>query len=165
MIIDGSSMALDIGSGPSPKNPFNASIIMGADLRDDIDKGVVFADLAIGSLPFDSNTFDFVTAHDVLEHIQRVQIIDGETKYPFIHVMNEVYRVLKPGGIFFNLQPCFPSKQVFQDPTHVNIMSEDTISLYFCNPVTAGMYGFIGEFHMLKDGWADYKYFSFLRKV
>lgn len=163
-MVDHHSEALDIGSGPKPRNPFNASVIRGADLRENINNGVVFADLAAGILPFESDTFDFVTAHDVLEHIQRVAIIDGETRYPFISLMNEIFRVLKPGGIFFNIQPCYPSKQVFQDPTHVNIMSEDTIYNYFCEPAWARMYGYEGSFEMLKDGWLEYKYFSFLKK-
>ena len=164
MRINGSSVALDIGSGPKPRNPFNASVIRGADLRENITNGVVFADLATGILPFESNTFDFVTAHDVLEHIQRVAIVDGETRFPFISLMNEIFRVLKPGAIFFNIQPCYPSKQVFQDPTHVNIMSEDTIYNYFCEPAWARMYGYDGSFEMLKDGWLEYKYFSFFKK-
>lgn len=164
MMVHGASVALDIGSGPNPKNPFEASKIQGADLRENISNSVVFADLATGSLPFESGTFDFVTAHDVLEHIQRVATVEGQTKFPFIQLMNEIFRVLKPGGVFFNIQPCYPSKQVFQDPTHVNIMSEDTIFNYFCEPAWARMYGYEGSFDMLKDGWLEYKYFSFLKK-
>ncbi len=158
------STALDIGSGPSPKNPFGATRIYGADLRENIEKNVVFADLALGVLPFDSDLFDYVTAFDVLEHIQRISVIDGETKFPFICLMNEIFRVLKPGGVFFNTQPCFPSKEAFQDPTHVNIMTEDTLNLYFCAPAWARIYGYEGSFEMLEEGWVGGKYFSFMRK-
>jgi len=158
------STALDVGSGPNPKNPFGASSIYGADLRENIEKNVVFADLALGFLPFDNDSFDYVTAFDVLEHIQRISVIDGETKFPFICLMNEIFRVLKSDGVFFNIQPCFPSKEAFQDPTHVNIMTEDTLNLYFCESAWARIYGYEGSFEMLEEGWVGGKYFSFMRK-
>jgi len=108
--------------------------------------------------------FDYVTAYDVLEHIQRVLITNGETKYPFISLVNEIFRVLKPGGFFFSMQPCYPAKQAFQDPTHVNIMTEDTFYLYFCEPAWARIYGYEGSFTLIKDGWLGDKYFAFMKK-
>ena len=68
----------------------------------------------------------------MLEHIPRISHIEGKTEFPLIQLLNEVFRILKPGGIFFSSQPVFPAKSAFQDPTHVNIMSEDTLDLYFC---------------------------------
>jgi SAM-dependent methyltransferase len=157
--------ALDIGSGPEPKNPFKADKVFGADLRANISKNVVYADLASGSLPFENEMFDYVTAHDVLEHIMRVSLVGGETKFPLIQLINEVFRVLKPGGIFFNIQPCFPAKEAFQDPTHVNIMSEDTMHHYFCEPAWARIYGYEGSFKMIDDGWVGCSYFCFMEKT
>jgi SAM-dependent methyltransferase len=86
----------------------------------------LYADLTLGYLSFECESFDYVTAHHVLEHIMRISFEGGETKYPLIQLMNKIFRVHKPGGIFFNIQPCFPAKEAFQNPTHVNIMSEDT---------------------------------------
>lgn len=159
------SAALDIGSGPIPKNPFKAKYVFGADLRENKEANVVHADLAFGRLPFENDSFDYVTAFDVLEHIQRIAVSDGETRFPFIQLMNEIFRVLKPGGVFFNLQPCYPSKEAFQDPTHVNIMTEDTLSLYFCESAWARIYGFEGSFEMLEEGWVGGKFFSFMKKT
>jgi len=158
------SVALDIGSGPSPRNPFLANRVYGADLREDKKNNVIYTDLAIGSLPFDNDSFDFITAFDVLEHIQRITMSDGKTRFPFICLMNEIFRVLKPEGVFFNIQPCYPSKEAFQDPTHVNIMTEDTLNLYFSGPAWARIYGFEGSFVMLEEGWVGGKYFSFMKK-
>jgi len=157
-------VALDIGSGPEPKNPFKATQVFGADLRANQLKNVVHSDLSSGYLPFENETFEYVTAYDILEHIIRVSCIAGETKFPFILLINEVFRVLKPGGIFFNIQPCFPAKEAFQDPTHVNIMSENTMQNYFCEPAWARIYGFEGSFEMINDGWIGSHYFSFMRK-
>lgn len=157
--------SLDIGSGPTPRNPFGADIVHGADLREDVANSVSYADLSSGALPFDDCSFDFVTAYDVLEHIPRVSYRDGVTEFPFISLMNEIFRVLKKDGVFFSAQPCYPSKSAFQDPTHVNIMTEDTIHLYFCEPAWARIYGYVGTFSLLDDGWCGEKYFSFIKKT
>ena len=158
------SKALDIGSGPNPKNPFNADELFGVDLRENIEHNVVYADLSMGNLPFNDNSFEYITAFDVVEHIPRIAIINGDTKNPFIDLMNEIYRVMKINGIFFNIQPCYPAKEAFQDPTHVNIMSENTMQNYFCEPAWARIYGFEGSFEMINDGWIGSHYFSFIRK-
>lgn len=162
---DGISATLDIGSGPNPRNPFGAKNCCGVDIRANPTRNVHFADLSNGKLPFEDMAFDYVTAYDVLEHIPRVSVQDGITRFPFVLLLNEVFRVLKVGGVFFNVQPCFPAKEAFQDPTHVNIMTEDTIDLYFCERAWARIYGFDGNFSMLKDGWYGPKYFSFIRKI
>ena len=50
--------------------------------------------------------------------------------------------------------PAFPSKEVFQDPTHVNIITEDTLPLYFCEPCNwAKGYGFNGSFELIEQRW------------
>lgn len=162
--INDSSSSLDIGSGPKPKNPFNAQELIGVDFRENKDFDVYYADLSLGNLPFKNERFDFATAFDLLEHIPRTLNNNGETTFPFILLMNEVFRVLKPGGIFFAYQPVFPAKSVFQDPTHVNIMSEDTLDYYFCEKSWARIYGFTGCFELVADGWIGEKYFCFMRK-
>jgi len=71
----------------------------------------------------------------------------GDALNPFIEIMNEVHRILKPGGLFIALTPCFPSPAAFGDPTHVNFISEGTYE-YFAKhnfAKTLG-YGFNGEF-------------------
>ena len=155
---------LDIGSGPSPRNPFNAKLVFGADIRENLSNNVLYADFSKGLLPFDDNAFDYVTAYDVLEHIQRVSSDGDKTIFPFILLMNEVFRILKPGGVFFSLTPCYPYNEAFQDPTHVNIMTEDTIETYFCGSAWARIYGYNGSFTMLQDGWISSKYFAFIKK-
>lgn len=164
LVAEKMSVSLDLGCGPMPRNPFRAETVHGADIRENKEKNVVFADFTLGVLPFESASVDYITAYDLLEHIPRAILHDGRTEFPLVSLLNEVFRVLKPDGMFFCVQPCFPFKQAFQDPTHVNIMTEDTLFNYFCEPAWARIYGYEGSFEMIKDGWISDKYFSFMRK-
>ena len=140
------SSSLDIGCGENPKNPFNSKNIFGIDIRENKAKGIWYADLSIEPIPFEDSSFDYITAHDFLEHVPRILYCPNR-RFPFIELMNEIYRTLKPGGIFFSHTPIYPFSAVFRDPTHVNILSDETFTLYFDDQHTwAKMYGFKGKF-------------------
>ena len=91
--------SLDLGCGLQPKNPFNAQEVYGIDVRDDAEAHIVKADLVIEPIPFPDDSFDYVTAHDFLEHVPRL-IYLPQRRNAFVEVMNEIHRVLKPGGVF-----------------------------------------------------------------
>jgi len=81
--------------------------------------------------------------------------LNGEIQFPFVNLMNEISRILKPGGIFYAVTPMYPSGAAFTDPTHVNFISEDTVH-YFAgaNRHAANLgYGFVGHFDILFAGW------------
>jgi len=156
--------ALDIGSGPTPRNDFGALKVYGVDIRDNEAAGVRQCDLNSGSIPFEKDLFDLATAYDVLEHILRVRSSSDKTYFPFVELMNEIWRVLTPGGVFFSSTPAFPSKACFQDPTHVNFITEDTMNLYFCEKAWARIYGFYGSFEMVAFGWLGQHHYSLIRK-
>lgn len=146
---------LDVGCGASPRNPYRCEEVFGLDIRSGLSApGVVeirAANVAVGPIPFDDQLFDSVSAYDFFEHIPRYDSGPGRPVFPFIHVMNEVHRVLKPGGILYAVFPAYPHSLAFCDPTHVNVLTERSYR-YFCGvQPMAGMYGFEGRFDVLRQ--------------
>ena len=144
---------LDLGCGTNPRNPFDADEVFGVDIRaPENGDGEHFkvANLTIQPIPFPDDYFDSVSAYDFLEHIPRVIIYNEKTRLPFVELMNEIYRVLKPSGELYALTPYFPKESSFIDPTHVNFITKKT-HRYFVKPdLMADMYGFKGNFEALR---------------
>lgn len=88
------SNTLDLGCGSTPRNPFGANNFYGVDLFEQNDEKIKVADLAVNPIPFENDTFDFITAYDFIEHIPRV-IYSPSRSFPFINLMNEIFRCLK----------------------------------------------------------------------
>lgn len=149
---------LDLGCGTKPRNPYRKNELHGVDLRYFPSNSVAQfkqANLNLEKIPYEDNYFGSVSAFDYLEHVPRILLDNTGTStfFPFINLMNEVWRVLSPGGFFYALTPAYPSPAAFQDPTHVNIITSETHQ-YFCgeNP-DAGMYGFNGKFKVIRAEW------------
>ena len=150
--------SLDLGCGHKPRNPFLADILYGIDIREDLENKILKSDLSRETIPFETNMFDYCTAFDFIEHIPRLIQVNGDNYSAFIELINEIYRILKPGGLFLHVTPAYPSKEVFQDPTHVNFITEDTFPNYFCSPNNWASelgYGFKGDFDLIKQYWID----------
>ena len=144
---------LDIGCGTNPRNPFECDELHGVDIfeQDTKDFNYKQCNVIFEPLPFDNSSFDSVSAYDFLEHIPRTTTINNQGVFPFIHVMNEAYRVLKPGGIFYAITPGYPRAEAFVDPTHVNFITRKTHT-YFTSPKYKGrMYGFNGKFEIIRN--------------
>ena len=140
---------LDIGCGTNPRNPFAAQKSYGIDIRENLEKNIKYADLTVEKIPYPDAHFDYITAYDFLEHVPRV-IYLPERRFPFVELMNEIHRTLKPNGIFLSHTPIYPFSPAFRDPTHVNIITEETFPMYFDDTTQAGkMYGFNGSFKIL----------------
>ena len=148
------SKHLDLGSGRNPRNKFGHSELYGVDIVDfknlEIDFVYKKCNLSTERLPFDDNYFDSVSAYDLLELIIRVHIVNGKTQFPFIDLMSEIHRVLKPNGEFYAITPLYPKESAFADPTHINFISKNTHK-YFIRPYNwAKMYGFKGSFEKIR---------------
>lgn len=159
---------LDLGCGIQPKNPFSAEQVFGIDIRESADGSIRCADLAVEPIPFPDGHFQFVTAFDLIEHIPRVLYLP-QRRNCFVELMNEVHRVLAPGGIFYSSTPAYPHAAAFIDPTHVNIIAEGTFSLYFANGAPDGpwgvIYGFKGYFELMQEQWSGPHLQTMLRKA
>lgn len=148
---------LDIGCGVRPRNPFRSKEVYACDLLDpkkvSIECKYEQCDITLG-LPYDSNYFTSVSAYDVLEHVPRIRLENGKTVFPFVRLMSEIHRVLKPGGFFYAVTPMFPSIASFSDPTHVNHITLETVS-YFGNSSHARSlgYGFDASFEIVFANW------------
>ena len=145
---------LDLGCGSVPRNPYRRSELCGVDIQLLELPGIDYrsANLSIEPIPFPDNHFQSVSAFDFIEHVPRIlPLVDGSgTRFPFIELMNEVWRVLAPGGLFYAITPAFPDPDAFVDPTHVNIITDES-HLYFCGDAPDGrMYGFRGHFEIVR---------------
>jgi len=152
------SFHLDIGCGSKPRNPFNCTTTYGVDIiaQKPVNFHYINCNVTLEPLPFEDDFFDSVSAFDFLEHVPRTAIDNGQTTFPFIRLMNEIHRVLKPGGIFYAITPGYPREEAFADPTHVNFITKKTHS-YFTSPrYNARMYGFTGEFDKKQVKWVKF---------
>ena len=85
-----------------------------------IDKfnGDIVADLEEG-IPLPDNSCGVVRAHDALEHIKNSQLL-----------MNEIHRVLAPGGILLSMTPSTDGRGAWQDPTHISFWNQNSFWYY-----------------------------------
>lgn len=147
---------LDLGCGANPRNPYKANDLYGIDILERHKSDVVnftykSANVVLEKIPFEDNYFDSVSAYDFLEHIPRLIYVEGKTIFPFINLMNEIFRVLKPNGLLYSITPVYPKESVFVDPTHVNFITKNTHK-YFTSPHNwASMYGFSGNFNTIRS--------------
>lgn len=151
---------LDLGCGDAPRNPYARAQLCGIDIRmPDHATGHEHrvANLVVEPIPFPDDSFGSVSAFDFIEHVPRV-FPDGQggTMFPFIRLMDEIWRVLAHGGRLYALTPAYPHPEAFVDPTHVNIIT-DRSHEYFCGASPNGrMYGFQGRFEVIRAERTEY---------
>jgi SAM-dependent methyltransferase len=120
LIKEKSGIRLDIGCGGNKNQGF-----VGIDILPLPGVDIVH-DLETFPWPLPDECVTTAVASHVLEHI-------NPHKGVFIGFMNEVWRVLKPGGQFAFVVPYAESFGMFQDPTHCNFINEAT--MYYFDPL------------------------------
>lgn len=127
-------MKLNLGCGkrkiPGFENVDNQERV-NPDLLLDVTKG----------LPYEDGSVDEVMAIDFIEHLERGQVLA---------LMDEVYRVLKPGGRFLFIVPSDEGRGAWQDPTHKSAWNINTWKLYFTDPRYRDLYGTVANFKILQ---------------
>lgn len=94
----------------------------------------------IEGLPYKDSSVDYVRAQDFLEHIPI-----GKT----VGVVTEIWRALKPGGLFVSLTPSTDGRGAFQDPTHVSFWNINSW-LYYSDPAYRNLYDIRANFELVK---------------
>jgi ubiquinone/menaquinone biosynthesis C-methylase UbiE len=96
-------------------------------------------------LPFADNSAEAVRAFDFLEHVRNDQRVG---------IIEEIWRVLKDGGVFEHLTPSTDGRGAFQDPTHLSFWCINSW-FYYCPHMIGGKrhYGIRARFqaHQLRD--------------
>ena len=90
-------------------------------------------------IPLQDNCAEEINASDFLEHINN----DKRT-----HIMNEIWRLLKPGGIFTSFTPSADGRGAFQDPTHYAFWNENSF-WYYTRDDHRALYGITAKFDVV----------------
>lgn len=117
-------MKLVIGCGPGwQESQHKKDGWTGLDIIPEFKPDVV-RDIVKG-LPFDDNKFDEILIEHVLEHIEHK---DGD------FVMNEMHRVLKPGGTLTIEVPYWKDDMAVEAAGHIRFFAENSFMNYYENP-------------------------------
>jgi SAM-dependent methyltransferase len=126
MIATATQTVLHLGCGrvgrDLPDYPDARVITLDADYRLDPDLVCV---LGCNNIRLAEDSVDVVVAHHVLEHIGK----QGETTEWF-YFWEELYRVLKPGGLVRFTSPLYSSTWAWADPSHTRALSPESFVFF-----------------------------------
>jgi len=100
---------IDLGGAFGSPEGYISLDVQGADVVCDLEQGIPYPDSSVG----------VVRAYDVLEHL-----------HDSVAIMNEIHRVLAPGGWLLASVPSTDGRGAFQDPTHVSFWNENSFWYY-----------------------------------
>jgi len=107
-------MKLNLGCGYQKRSSF-----INLDKNPDVEPDLI-CDVTKG-LPYEDNTADEVLAFDFLEHIPPDKVT---------FVIDEIYRVLKPGGLFEHFTPSTDGRGAFEHPDHASFWNINSWKYY-----------------------------------
>ena len=136
--------------------------IIGIDMSKDSVADII-CNLGFEKIPLPDNYADLVIAHHFLEHLPFVVWYKEEEVWkrhlPVIFLFREIWRILKPDGLFEVTVPCYPNRVCFQDPTHQSFWTDETLNYFVGDKYGLGkIYGIDFNFekvaqNLLPDGW------------
>lgn len=88
-------------------------------------------------IPCEDNSIGLIRAYDFLEHMPDP-----------VSMMNEIWRVLVPGGWLLASVPSTDGRGAFQDPTHVSFWNENSMLYYSSSQYAAFIPEFRGRFQV-----------------
>jgi SAM-dependent methyltransferase len=91
-------------------------------------------------IPLKDDCADLIYAIDFLEHLQNDKRI---------HIMTEIWRLLKPNGRFISSTPSTDGRGAFQDPTHYAFWNQNSF-YYYSDDAMRNLYGIKPKFNILK---------------
>lgn len=130
-LIGKNTIHLDFGCGSVPRNPFGCDRLLTVDTFPYSESIPEILIKPGQTIPLESNSISSLSAYDVIEHLSR----DYSGKNLFVFYMNELYRVLAPGGYALFIFPGYPGKDAFSDPTHVNYLTNSSINYFIGNAI------------------------------
>jgi glycosyltransferase involved in cell wall biosynthesis len=114
---------LDLGGRTNSPEGYTSMDLLDADIVCDLGRNIPVADQSVGC----------VRAYDFLEHIPPSSDprtgMNGD-RLGTVALMNEIYRVLKPGGWLITRTPSTDGRGAFQDPTHVSFWNPSSFLYY-----------------------------------
>jgi SAM-dependent methyltransferase len=123
--------------------------------------------LGFDQLPFDDDSVDEVVCRDLLEHLPKAVFLESRRKlhYPVMHLIDEIWRVLKPNAVFRSWTPVYPHPELFQDPTHLSEWTMKSMD-YFCGVYEGAkrIYGIKACFEKVEVREDGFYLFAELRK-
>jgi len=123
--LDNNLPMLDLGGAHNCPPGFQSVDVADADILCDIRHGLPFPDSSVGC----------IRAYDFLEHIPHCGSVacthgaDGGPRCT-VGLMNEIYRVLVPGGWLMSRTPSTDGRGAFQDPTHASFWNPNSFWYY-----------------------------------
>ena len=141
-------MKLNLGCGNKRKDGWIGIDSTKTDATD------IVRDLTRG-LPFADSTADEILSDNVFEHIGPPE--------DFIFVLNECYRVLKPGGVLTAIVPDGRSQAAWQDPTHVRAFVPRSALYWNQDLQWAKLYGITANFDVSVDEYGHMGSEAFLK--
>lgn len=156
----GEAIQVDLGCG------FRKHGNLGIDVTAAGTEADLICRLGFEPIPLDDEVADTIFCRDFLEHLPKAFYSerDAKLRYPVIELMNEAWRILKPGGTFTSFTPCYPAIEVHQDPTHLSVWTLESMA-YFCGkyPV-AKLYGVRAQFELTENRLDGFYLHAVLRK-